>query len=528
MKLTPALHATSALHGLTLIMALAMPLAAAADGVTLRSQDGTINITGDLISFEDNTYLIRTALGDLRLSAERVSCVDGACPVFAPVEAKVTFAGSDTVGFGVLPLILEGYAGYLDAESTVVATDGGTSVVANFVSESGFGEDIGSYLVTTSSSNDAFDRLLRRDAEIGMSSRRIRPDEVRALSDAGAGNMVGPDQEHIVAIDSLVVITHPDNPVSEISMDDLAGIYRGQITNWSQVGGPDLPIKVIDRPDDSGTQSVFVQNVLGGDARSSAVRTLAADNTEMATLVNSDIGAIGYTGYAFQRGAKAVSLVNECGIAMRPDPFSARTEEYPLQRRLYLYTRADNTSEATEAFLDFALSEDADGLISKAGFIDLGVDRRSQGLDSERSLLLRAAAVPGALERRVTGEMLDLMSTHDRLSTTFRFRTGSSELDERAIVDMKRLVTYLEDYPGAKLKIVGFTDEVGKFENNQILAQNRAAQVKAQFEAFAGNRLNGIEIETVAFGEIAPSACNGTDAGRAINRRVEVWIEQAG
>lgn len=192
---------------------------------------------------------------------------------------------------------------------------------------------------------------------------------------------------------------------------------------------------------------------------------------------------------------------------------------------MYLYNRSDLASPRTEEFLAFAGSPDADSVIVKAGFIDLGIDRREQTFDSDRARQLLVTS-DDPLESSVMREMLSTMVNYDRLSTTFRFNTGSSDLDERAIVDMERLTTYLEDMPaGTKIKVVGFTDEVGEFVNNAALAQGRAAQVQAELAAFAGARLSGIEMETAAYGEVAPSACNASDTGRAINRRVEIWIE---
>lgn len=528
MKMTNLLKGSTALRGLAVVAATLTPMTAAADDVTLLSQDGTINITGEFLAFEENIYLIRTALGELRLSAERVRCEGVACPAFAPVDADVTFAGSDTVGIGVMPLMLEGYAGYLDAEATIATTDTASEVVASFVGDGGFGDDLGSYKIQSTSSQNAFSNLIQGGAQIGMSSRRIRPDEARVLRDLGAGNMTGPDQEHIVAIDSIVVITNPQNPVQRVSMDDLADIYTGKITNWAQLGGPDLAITVVDRPEGGGTKSTFQNTVLGDNVAVTSNAIIAEDNNTVARLVNAEPGAISYTGYAFQRGAKALTLVNECGMPMQPDAFSARTEEYALQRRLYLYNRGDLTDIASKAFLDYALSPNADEVIVKAGFIDLGVDRRGQQVDSDRARqLLQASADPS--ENAMMREMLSTMVNYDRLSTTFRFRTGSSQLDERAIVDMERLTEYLSDQPaGTQVKIVGFTDEVGAFESNRILAENRAAQVKQELAAFAGSRLDGIALDTLAYGEVAPSACNASDTGRAINRRVEVWIEAAG
>ena len=238
------LKGTSFLCTMAFAAATVLPSVALAEQVSLRSQDGSVNINGDLVSFEDNFYLVSTALGELRLSAERVSCVGEACPTFAEVTPDVTFAGSGTVGNGVMPLLLEGYAGFLDGESTFVATGRANETVASLVGDSGFGEDIGTFLVGSTSSSDAFRALQRKDAEIGMTTRRIRPAEARTLATAGAGDMTSSGQEHIVAIDSIVVITHPENPVKSIGLDDLADIYTGRKTNWSQLGGPDLPIEL--------------------------------------------------------------------------------------------------------------------------------------------------------------------------------------------------------------------------------------------------------------------------------------------
>lgn len=121
--------------------------------------------------------------------------------------------------------------------------------------------------------------------------------------------------------------------------------------------------------------------------------------------------------------------------------------------------------------------------------------------------------------------MLAEMDTHDRLSTTFRFRTGSSRIDERGRLDMQRLINHLEKAPsGTAITFVGFTDDVGAFEGNRALAVERANAVMEELREVAGDRLADIDMATAGYGEVAPSACNISDRGRGINRRVEVWI----
>lgn len=517
---------SGALRAMLLAGAMAVPSMALAGEVTLKSSDGTVNLVGEFVSFEDNSYVIRTGLGELRVSAERVRCEGADCPEFDVATADVVIAGSDTLGLGMMPLLLQGWAAYQDADAVLTSTAQKGEVLAELVGDQGFGDPMGSYLVSATVSSDAFRKLLDGSTEIGMASRRIRPAEARALRDSGAGNMVSANQEHIVAVDSLVVIVHPDNPVSTLRMDQLAGIYSGQIKNWSEVGGPDAPISLFDRSQGSGTRAVMANAIFGENRDLAPNAQVMNDNSEMASAVNNDPNAIGFVGYAFQRGAKAVSLVNECGLTMTPDSFSARTEEYALQRRLYLYTRADTLSDSAQALLDYAKSDEADEVIQKAGFIGLGIDKRPQPLNGDRARMLLDPTVD-AFEGGVMREMLGKMVDYDRLSSTFRFTTGSSRLDERARLDMARLASYLKRKPdGTKVLFVGFTDDVGAFQSNRELSKRRAEQVMDELLAVAGDGLNGLELDSTGYGEIAPSACNLSEEGRRINRRVEVWVSQ--
>jgi phosphate transport system substrate-binding protein len=510
---------------LALIGSLALPSASLASEVTLKSSDGTVNLVGEFVDFKDDNYIIRTALGDLRISASRVRCEGDACPDIGGTEAGVRISGADAIGLGLMPLLMTGYASSIDADAEIVNTAQGEAL-AKIVADGGFGDDLGAYLVSSTTSEQAFRALLDGEVEIGMSDRRIVPAEAKQLRASGAGNMVSPDQERIIAVDSLIVVTHPSNPVQQLTIEQLRDIYAGRITNWSQLGGENAEINVVALAEDSDAHNFFVDRVFGEGGAAYRDYSVAEDYQVAAAMVNKDKNAIGYVGYAFQRGAKPVTLVNECGIPTRPDAFSAKTEEYALNRRMYLYNRIDNLSEASKQFLEFATSEDADGVIAKSGFIDLGIARRSQDLTDARALELINAAADD-FEAGVMREMLAAMIRSDRLSTTFRFRPGSSKMDEKALLDMERLINYLEEFPdGTGITLVGFTDDVGAFESNRTLSMQRASQVREDLLAAAGDRLDGITVNAIGFGEIAPSACNVTEQGRGINRRVEVWIDK--
>ncbi len=511
--------------GVALASGLLISNAAIAGEVALKSTDGTLDLVGELVSFKDDIYTIRTSLGDLSISASQVRCEGESCPTF-DVAADVTITGSDAIGLGVMPLLMSGFAATMDADAELTSTAKGETI-ATLISDGGFGDEIGSYKVSATSDNDAFRALLDGAAKVGMSSRRITKDEARALRSAGAGNMVSPSQERIIAVDSMVVVTHPDNPISELTIEQMRGVFSGQIDNWNELGGPDKDINVVMHQEDSASYDYFMSYLFGASKPSFLPAAIGSDSQQISNVVYRDKNAISFLGYSFLRGAKAVSLVNECGIATQADAFSAKTEEYDLSRRMYLYNRSDNLDEQSQALLDFAISEEADGVIGKSGFIDLGISRRGMGEGSPRarSMATAASAYDAGYETEIMQEMLSEMGSYDRLSTTFRFRTGSSKIDERGRLDMQRLIDMLENAPqGTEVSFVGFTDSVGAFDANRNLSLSRARAILDEVQKAAAGRLAHVDMRTAGYGEIAPSACNISDRGKAINRRVEVWI----
>lgn len=522
--MTVSIRASAAAKVTALALAVGFGGTALAQEVTLRANDGSASIRGKLVEYADGFYRIETELGVLRLAGSRMICEGEACPDLGTVEADVVFAGSSAIGQGIMPLLMAGWAYSMDAEAEVQNGPMEGSTVASLVADGGFGDPLGSYLIQSSTSDDAFAALLDGEADVGMSVRRIRPTEARALRADGAGNMVSVRQERIVAVDPVTIIVNPANPVERITLDQLAAIYRGDIANWSELGGLDAPITVFAREDGTATGEYFVERVLGRDGAIAADAMLVGDNNEMAAEVNETPGGIGFVGYAFQRGAKPLSLVSSCGITSTPSPFASKTEEYPLDRRLYLYAREDTLNDTVEEFFRYAQSEEADGVIAKAGFVDLGIARIGQDQTGGRMRdLIENTSDP--YELSLMRDMLLEMLRWDRLSTTLRFASGSRNLDERAEIDLQRLVAHLEAQPeGTEVALVGFTDSDGAFEGNRTLAIQRATQVAREIEARAGERLEQVKFQALGFGELSPAACNDTADGKRVNRRVEIWI----
>lgn len=509
---------------------LAVPLClisvpgAHAEMVNLISPDGSFSASGDFVSFENGGYTIRTSLGLMVIPADTVNCEGAGCPNLAPEPAQVDvlFAGSDTVGDELMPLMLAGFANsQVGVIEESIAADG--TLVYEMIGDEGFGDTIGRYAINSTNSSDAFTALLDSENVIGMSSRRIRRDEARSLTQNGAGRMTDLEQEHIIGVDSIVAVVNPNNPIETISIRDLARIYRGDVANWNQVGGPNMPIIVYSRPSQAATRSQFDAQIFGALDVVQVAR-IAGSSADMATKINTNPGAIGFVGFAFQNGTKPLNLITECGIAVSANTFSAKTEEYPLGRRLYLYNRATSLPQAARDFLGFAVSEDADGVVEKAGYIDLGIEQISQA-DSQFEMLSLLQTTTDPFELGVLRDMLVEKLQYDRLSTTFRFASGSNQLERKSVLDLVRLVNHLENLPtGTEISMVGFTDSDGAFSANRNLSVRRAQQVIDAIQQAGGDRVAHINFSNLGFGELAPAACNTTNAGKGINRRVEVWV----
>lgn len=497
--------------------------------VVLTSFDGNVQFEGDLVEVKNGKYILNTKIGEMRILVSSVECKGPTCPTVgseiiqvaedsteaqAPIEIDFTISGSDLIGTTIMPQLVSGYAATKDAALKVTTNDDGS--IASLVADNGNGDMLGSYLIAPQTTSAAIKALESGQSQIAMTTRKATIVEQRSI--AGL-------QEHLIALDNLVIVTHPNNTVDQISVDDLRRIYSGQITNWSKLGGPDAPIMVVAHPAESDTRKFFDARLFGADDTTSrAKQTAGQTDADVVEMVKSNPLAIGYVSYAFKDDAKPVSLVSSCGIQSTPDAFSAKTDEYLLGRRLFLYNTSEVSADA-QKLIDFSISEDADVLIARSGFVNLDVARRVQSASDPRFAGLSGNQPSGA-ERLAVSEMLTAIGQNDRLSTTFRFGAGSSRLDEKALKEMPRLIKYLSDLPkGTEITLVGFADSIGAFERNRDLSVSRANQARAALQnAASAGQLNHLKIKAIGFGELTPASCNDTEDGRALNRRVEIWV----
>lgn len=206
--------------------------------------------------------------------------------------------------------------------------------------------------------------LLSNTTDIAQSSRKIKLDEKMTLQKAGKKI-----KEVIVAYDALAVVVHPANPISKLTREQLEGIFTGKITNWKQVGGPDMKIIVYSRETSSGTYEFFKEHVLNKKNFAPSALLLAATGAVVQS-VSQTKGAIGYIGVAYiDKQVKAIDVSYDQGKSFaKPTIANAKTKKYPVTRPLYFYyvTTAEKT---IKPFMDFILSKEGQHIVQAEGYV---------------------------------------------------------------------------------------------------------------------------------------------------------------
>jgi phosphate transport system substrate-binding protein len=365
-------------------------------------------------------------------------------------------------------------------------------------------------------------------ADIAMLSRRITPEEQRTMSEAGFPNMTSAKFENVIALDGLLILVSPSNPVRSLSLPQIAKVFAGEITNWAQLGGVAGPIHLYVRNEESGTRDTFESLVMiPQNKRLSPSAREFTSSSELSDLVASDNGSIGFAGFAYKGRAAALSISEACGIAHAPDALEIKTEDYPLVRRLYLYTGKLH-SLYSQNLVFFVDSDQAQRVITGAGFIDQAIETGDVAGTEDR--IERYARMPTQepgleIDQSRIKTLLKTVRGASRLSIDFRFEFGSAKLDTKALSDVVRLADFIKRLPSSKkVLLLGFADAKGSFGENLLLSRERAVEVRDALMKVAGTELSSVDIDPQGYSKLLPVACNSSDAGREKNRRVEVWI----
>ena len=215
--------------------------------------------------------------------------------------------------------------------------------------------------VTGGGSGTGIAALVNGTTDIAMSSRAIKDPEKQQLQSKQKAEA----KEIAVAKDGVTFYVHESNPLTSLTVEQLQGIYLGDITNWKDVGGPDAQIVVYSRENSSGTYVFVKDEVLKGEDFAATALTLPG-TAAVVNAVSKETHGIGYGGAAYAKGIKELKVkVGTEEIA--PSQENIQSGKYPLSRNLFFYVRGE-PSGAVQQFIDFALSPEGQQIVTQVGY----------------------------------------------------------------------------------------------------------------------------------------------------------------
>jgi phosphate transport system substrate-binding protein len=472
---------------------------ASAQDITLVAREGGIVLSGTLQGYDGEFYRISTAYGMLTVDGQGVICEGPACPELIAPKALIRVVGASDAA-ALLPVLFEAFA---RERGLIYEAVEGAGYAARIL-DPDTRKELAEVSFTPVSPDQAVAALETGAADLKLGFR----------ADPGLGS-------HAVATDALVAIVAPDNPTPEISTVELAGVLSGTVTNWAQIGGPDMPVVLHALAQDTDIQQALTERL----GVLEAATVLHPDLGALAEAVAKDPWAIAISGRSAVLPAKRMPLTDSCGFPLLPTSLAIKAEDYPLALPVLLQAPKRRLPLMTREFLSFLRTPAAQDAVAAAGFIDRSASRQPMTADGLRLI----NAIQGAGEDVTLDDLkrlVGIMDGADRVSLTFRFEDGSSTLDAQSQDNLEDLAQLIASgqFRDQKMVLAGFSDGSGAAEANLALSVERAAKVAQELAAVAPD-LSPAQMPVVeGFGEALPMACDETAIGRQLNRRVELWV----
>lgn len=221
--------------------------------------------------------------------------------------------------------------------------------------------------VSGGGSGVGFAALQNKSTDLADASRKIRAKEIEACIKAFGRR----PSEYKVALDGLSVYVNTENPVTQLSLEELEGIFTGKTKNWKEVGGKDENIVVYSRENSSGTYEFFKEHVLNGKDFTAGAQTMQG-TAALLQSVAKDPKGIGYGGAAYGVGAKSLKISKvKGGEAIEPNEETVVKGTYPIWRYLYVYLNPELDKGEIAAYLNWIRSDEGQKIVKEVGYYPL-------------------------------------------------------------------------------------------------------------------------------------------------------------
>lgn len=486
--------------------------AVAAQDVIFRSVDNAVVVTGRFVAFDGQSATVVTDAGPVSFRAQGMTCDGDGCPDLINYIPTLRLVGAKQMADILMPALIDVYA-----------SDNGWRLredVHGFQMEQSDGAVVFKIAIQVAGADAAFQAFSDHQADALLSMRELRTTELEQAFDAGLGRLNLARQGRIVALDALVPVASPSSDLRAVSLAELTQALSG-------LDGFDVHL-----PGDldgqlQGFEDRFMRpfglSIAESDTTYTTQRALTDSIEKSANgLSLLPFGATGNT--------QPLALSGPCGLQSEARFLTMKTEDYPLTFPMFLYLPQRAQHPQVEDFLDWLRSPSAQLVIRRAGFVDLAavpIPLADQGDRLANAITSAGSEVSLAELQR----MVRLLLPRVRMSSTFRFEPGSTRLDGQSRSNVMQLAQAIRDgrFGGRELMFVGFSDGRGPAAANRDLSAARAEAVRRDVERALGGIIPAnVVIETDAFGEALPMACDDTIWGQQTNRRVEFWVRDAG
>ena len=483
------------------LCALLFALPVSAEPVQLTTRDGTPVIEGELLSHDGELFRIETVHGPVTIDGGGLLCSGAGCPDPSDLIAQARVGGTADTIHRLLPALLE-----------VFADQGGMEALRTFIDDE---------TVSWELRDLASDRLVAvfeaRVMDEDNAGRAVRSGDIDLA--LGREEARDPVRQDVVALDALVPVVAPENPRAMVTLGQLTGLMRGEVSSWARLGGEDIPV-ALHAPETWGPE---IRRLSGAARLLGATRH--SDFDTLADTVAGDPGALGLAPYSAMGNAVPLVVSGACGLATPATRDTIRAEDYPITHPVFMSRIGAKQPKIVRDFIAFARGPEAQDVIRAAGFVDQAIGRigfERQG-DRIANAVLAAGTNPDDIAE-VQGMIATLLNA-ERLTLTFRFRDGSSDLDSQSVSNIQRLADAISrgDFDNHQIIFAGFSDGAGPKDGNLRLSERRARAVRRAVAARVSDA--AVDFEVAAFGELMPMACDDTPWGGRVNRRVEVWVK---
>lgn len=480
-------------------MLLLLPAGKAqAQAVTLESKDSTISITGELIDFTGEAYILKTDLGDIEIDARNISCIGAKCPAAVDHVSRFAIRARPHLIDSIFRPLVQSYASTLGATLSTSKDALGQEIIRVSTQE---GTLFGEILINPSTDPEATITLaFDRDA----TGRR---DDPIVLSQIG--------------YDALRIHTSPLNPLNAMSIETLSGILRGEITNWAEIGGPNAQINLY-LPDEDTLDHAMLRayfepdlqegEVFAGRSTVDPLSWVSADPFGMSLMMRQSQDVTN----TLEIGAKS------CMAQVASTPHALASGDYPMGVSLEFWSSVQQLPILAHELANYALTYSGQTTIASAGIIPLDV--APLGLNAHGNRLASTLLSLKNLQDRVAVQRaVETIGNGMRHDITMRFDPGTTDLNAAGQIAFERLYQRITrgDFADQKLILVGYEDDGG----GRRLAEMIERQLNDRLGAEGMHMLDSIT--ATQFGVTVPVVCAEVPAAAHINRRVEIWSRTA-